>query len=68
MRTPGSSLTHSAASLILCVNCRGVSPDRFQTQARFSVLEDKALLIELGTDTDATRLSLGREPSGDHAN
>jgi prefoldin subunit 5 len=64
----GSSLTHSAASLILCVNYRGVSPDRFQTQARFSVLEDKVLLIELGTDTDATRLSLGREPSGDHAN
>jgi prefoldin subunit 5 len=68
MRTPGSSLTHSAASLILCVNYRGITSDRFQSQARVSVFEDKAILIELGTDTDATRLSLVREPNGDHAN
>lgn len=68
MRTPGSSVTHAAAALILCVNYRGVTSDRFQTQARASVMEDNSVLIELGTDTDASRLSLIREPSGDHAN
>jgi hypothetical protein len=68
MRTAGSPVTHAAASLILCVNYRGFTSDRLQTQARFSVAEDRSLLIELGNDTDASRLHLVREPRGDHAN
>lgn len=68
MRTPGSPLTHSAASLILCVNYRGAPTTQYQTEAWFGLYEDNLVLIAIGVDGDASHLRLIRDENGDHAN
>lgn len=65
---PDNPASYSAASLILCVNYKGVGSIPYQTQAWSGLYEDNQVLITVGLDADAGRLRLIREPNGDHAN
>jgi cell division protein FtsL len=59
---------HKAASaLIVCVNYTSVATNNLQTQAWFGLYERRSVLIDLGTDVNATELQLIRDESGDHA-
>ena len=63
----GNPNPYAAASLILCVNYSGDGSLVHQSQARSSLYEDKQAMIAIGLDVDADRLTLIREPNGDHA-